>query len=280
MKKILIAFIVLALLIACAQSSFSDAATEYASLAEINHIAGTNLVHPAVMGVSEESFSILTTDEGFISQYSFTVAGFAYTFRSACFDSNISGMNADGKPIFTTIPSAECEFYYGDGFMLSRWKTGINQYSLCVEDPDSIMDRETFRLISWEMQELSAEESAVVQTVNSGAGLTGEYDDSFSQRAWAKISLDDAGMYIIEIHWADSAEEYYRWSMTLLQNGDKLVYTDGVCSSISTRDDGTEKIITVYDGATGFFTLSEGKLLWDGAENDYCRDCVFEKTQQ
>jgi hypothetical protein len=30
------------------------------------------------------------------------------------------------------------------------------------------------------------------------------------------------------------------------------------------------------EGGSGFFTLTEdGKLLWDGAEDDYCRECIF-----
>ena len=277
MKRIIILFIALALLTALAETGMPNPITEYSSLDEINSAAGTDLVHPAVMGVSEESFSVITTNEGVIAQYKFTVAGFGYTFRASKLTDDISGVYVSGQGVFASEAQSECEFFYGDGFMLSRWKGGINQYTLYVEDPDGIMDRETFRLISWEMQDLTGYAGLTSKAGNEISALTGEYQDSFSQRAWAEVSTEN-GECVIRIHWADSASEYYLWTMTLSQEGDRLTYNDGVCCSITTLDDGTERLITVYDGAAGYFTLSGTKLKWNGAENDYCRDCVFEKT--
>ncbi|MCR4576984.1 MAG: hypothetical protein K5784_03675 [Clostridiales bacterium] len=277
MKKILITIILLAVMAAFAETGMPNPITEYAFLDEINSVAGTDLIHPAAMGVNEESFSVITTNEGVIAQYKFTVAGFGYTFRGSKLADDISGVYVNGKSVFGNEAASECEFYYGDGFMLSRWKSGVNQYTLYMEDPDGIMDRETFRLISWEMQDLTGYAGSASAAENEISALTGEYEDSFSQRAWAEVSMEN-GECLIKIHWADSASEYYLWTMTLSQEGDKLTYDDGVCCSITTLEDGTERLITVYDSASGYFTLSGTKLKWNGAENDYCRDCVFEKT--
>ncbi len=279
MKKAMIILIALVMLTALAQTGMPNPITEYSSLEEINNIAGTNLIHPAVMGVSEESFSVITTEEGAIAQYKFTVAGFGYTFRASGMVSDISGVYVSGQGVFSKEATAECEFYYGDGFMLSRWKGGMNQYTLYVEDPDGIMDRETFRLISWEMQDLTGNYGFSAEAGNELSNLVGEYQDSFSQRAWAEVSME-YGECVIRIHWADSASEYYLWTMTLSQEGDRLTYTDGVCDSITTLEDGTQRLITVYDGASGYFTLNGTDLKWNGAENDYCCDCVFEKTPE
>ena len=277
MKKTIVMLIALAMLTAMAQTGVPNPITEYTSLAEINAAAGTCLVRPAVMGVSEESFSTITTSEGVISQYRFTVAGFGYTFRGSRMTEDISGVYVSGHGVFKGAATDECEFYYGEGFMLSRWKSGINQYTLYVEDPDSIMDRETFRLISWEMQELAGGTEIDNAAAIDISDLAGTYQDSFSQRAWAEIHIEN-GECVIEIHWADSAAEYYLWTMTLSPEGDRLTYTDGVCCDITVFDGGIEKTITVYDQAAGYFTVSGITLLWNGAENDYCRDCVFEKT--
>ncbi|MBR5258783.1 MAG: hypothetical protein IKV51_07540 [Clostridia bacterium] len=278
MKKLTVMILALAMLAAFAQTNMANPVTEYASLDEINSIAGTNLVHPAVMGVSEETFSTITVPEGVISQYGFTVAGFGYTFRGARMSGDISGVYVNGREVYPGEASYECDFFYGDGFMLSRWKNDSAQYTLYVEDPDGIMDKETFRLISWEMQELVGTGSYEMISAYDESGLAGNYQDKFSQRAWAEIRQEN-GRYVMEIHWADSASEYYRWTMTLEPSGEKLIYSDCVCCSVTTLDDGTERLITIYDDASGFFTVSGSGLKWNGAENDYCRDCVFVKAE-
>ena len=57
---------------------------------------------------------------------------------------------------------------------------------------------------------------------------------------------------------------------------DKLTYTDCEKTNITTDESGNSTSEEVYEDGTGYFTLKDGKLLWDGASEEDCKLCVFE----
>ena len=45
---------------------------------------------------------------------------------------------------------------------------------------------------------------------------------------------------------------------------------------VETDESGNTTSEVESEGGEGFFTPTEdGKLLWNGAEDDYCRECIF-----
>lgn len=108
------------------------------------------------------------------------------------------------------------------------------------------------------------------------AEYAGEYQDSISQRAtMTATDLGDALELIVR--WSSSATEVSTWSMTAkFTSPDKLSYTD--CEyGITVFNNGNDAYTKEYDGGEGYFTVSDGKLLWNGAADESCKDCIFEK---
>ncbi len=115
-------------------------------------------------------------------------------------------------------------------------------------------------------------------TVNYAEGLTGSYQDSVSQRASAQVIDSSDGVNII-VHWGGSATEAYTWTMNCTRDGDKLSYKD--CKKVFLNlDPANEKNEVEYENGEGYFTVKDGKLLWDGAAEEDCASCVFEPVPQ
>ena len=110
--------------------------------------------------------------------------------------------------------------------------------------------------------------------INYAEGLSGIYQDSHSQRATA-VFLDSGDSVSADIHWGGSATEAYTWKMDCAKDGEKLVYKNCTKTFVKTDDDGGESKVE-YENGEGYFTFKEGKILWDGAAEDDCKECVFE----
>lgn len=114
----------------------------------------------------------------------------------------------------------------------------------------------------------------------------GGYQDSWSQRAFAEVALNEDGQSVhVYIQWGSSAIETNAWEMDCTYVdalvGPILAYENGAKYEITYDDDGTENINTVYTDAEGFFALDSpaGALNWYGAYDEECRECIFEKVQ-
>lgn len=111
------------------------------------------------------------------------------------------------------------------------------------------------------------------------AGYSGEYEDSFSQRAYMEARDLGDGLKLT-VHWSSSASESSIWTMTArFTSPDRLGYTDCEYGIIVFDDDGKDSYTREYDLGEGYFTLKDDKIYWDGASDDFCRDCVFEKLK-
>ena len=112
------------------------------------------------------------------------------------------------------------------------------------------------------------------------SAFAGNYEDKFSQRAYAQIteSADKQSCHIT-VHWSSSAWEYTEWQMTGIWADEKLSYSDCLCRTITSDDNGKETVKTEYENGKGYFTFDgqTGNLSWVGAADENCRSCIFEK---
>ena len=124
-----------------------------ASLDEINAAAGTNIVKPGVMGVSEEKFFTVKTGERTIAEYRFDLNGISYTVRSAAIaDQDISGYYVDGEPAFGA-PTGGVEYAEAEDVKLARF-FDLNGQTVIAAKGD--IESAIFEGIVAEMQQMSA----------------------------------------------------------------------------------------------------------------------------
>lgn len=246
--------------------------TEYASLAELNEATLSRLVGPGVMGVSDESFIAYDCGDYLLAEYNFTVAGVKYMLRSAPTLEDISGFYVNGEPAFSGDIADGINYAEGeDGVQLARWANVDGQYVFaCLSENDGFTG--------------IAEEMYAVNSPSATGGvdfatLPGEYQDSVSQRA--SMTVEDNGDETVHmlVSWANSAFETMQWEMNSSLGEDGLLYyTDGSSSLVSTAEDGTQEVKVLSVNTEGFFSIADGVLYWNGAADESCRECAFEKV--
>ena len=245
-------------------AGLANPVVEYESLDEVNNIAGTYLVHPGVMGVTEESFSVIS---GTLAQYKFNLNGYDYTFRgSKNLDEEISGIYGADGALFDG-ETADYSVKGTDEYKAIRFLAGDAQYVISVDD-NGEMDDSQFDSIATELR------ATIITTASDEeyTSLVGSYQDSYSQRATAEISLDDVNKLKIEISWADSAEKTEEWTVLATKEGNKLVYdADSIWHNITY----TENFETVDDTAAGYFEITDDGICWTGSGNEATSNCVF-----
>ena len=281
MKKILIICLLLAFAFGAVAETVGmpNPVTEYETLSEINEIVGCELAHPAVMGVTDERFSVIETESCLIAEYCFDLNGLEYTFRcGAVADEDISGVYIDGESAFGSPEGNDIEYAFGEGFKLARWFDINGQYILIQDDQENVMDEETFRLIAEEMKDLTSTVPTESELEAFYESLEGIYDDSFSQRATAEVTANGSEGALIKVFWAESATVMYNWTMNvkLMEDG-LLCYKDGSLVIVTIEGE-TDTAEVQYENAEGFFSYDGEALYWNGAEDESCTDCVFVKN--
>lgn len=121
--------------------------TEYDSLQDLNEAGGCNFVHPAVMGVTEESFSSVNCGDYEIYQYKFELNGNNWCVRCAGITDDISGIYSGDKTLFE---GQDLSYDYAETETTKayRWFHVDGQYCISVTSGDFVspleMDKETF----------------------------------------------------------------------------------------------------------------------------------------
>lgn len=245
---------------------------ECASLQEINDALGCKLTHPGVMGVTDEKFLLYETSEYTMAEYKFSVNGYEYSFRCAPIAyMDISGYYINGKLAFNEETSNYVEFSGDGNAKLSRWFTLDGQYVLCVKDKGQ-MQQDTFENITNELMEMTFTWLTPSEISELFKGMAGNYQDTYSQRATMTVT-DKGGYAQMNVHWANSSDEYYEWNMTCHISEDGLIYyNDGSLKEVK----GTNETIK-YTDAYGYFSYSGTELYWIGAVDSDCRECCFIK---
>ena len=82
----------------------------------------------------------------------------------------------------------------------------------------------------------------------------GNYNDTYSGRAYATVEKNDDDTLHILVHWGGSATEYAQWEMNATVDNGTLVYSDSKKTNCTTADDGAgETVEVVYENGTGYF---------------------------
>ena len=106
--------------------------------------------------------------------------------------------------------------------------------------------------------------------------LAGNYFDATSGRATLEATAQEDGL-LINVNWANSAFECVEWTMLAkFGENDVLAYENCTRKLIGSDEKGNESEKVEYENGKGFFTISDGNLLWNGAEEENCRECIFE----
>ena len=283
MKKVLAIMLAAAMIFSMAacgnkkeESNVINPWVTYESLEKLNEKFGCKLTHPAVMGVSDEAFSALETENENIAQYKFSLGGFEYSLRfSPEFEKDISGLYIGNNTAFAGV-SGDANISSSD-FKAARWTTVDGQYCLSVSDKGN-MDANSFNNVATEIKNatipgLSDAEKQVIYD-----NLAGEYTDSFSGRAVLDLESVQGAVKGL-VSWGSSASENDTWNFTLKLGEDGLFYyTDCLHARHTWDDKGNEKVEEIAKDQSGYFELNEkGTMLWTGAAEEDCRECAFDK---
>lgn len=245
---------------------------ECASMDEMNSKASTKIIRPGVMGITNESYSIINADP-VIAQYRFELNGTPFVLRSSNTTKDISGYYVNGKTVFSDIGNDPINYYSDDKSKLACWLTIDGQFVLIADDNGAV-SQESFANLCEELR------STITPTVEPEVPydqLAGEYQDTFSKRA--VMTVTDEGDHVkMLVSWGSSAMETEQWTMTARFYEDGLLsYKDCTKTKVTFKDDNTSTTVTEYTNGEGFFSYSDGKLMWTGAADDGCKECVFEK---
>ena len=269
MKRFLIVLLTLVISMQAAVCLAEEAVVEYDSLEEINALIGVNIMRPAVMGVTNERFSIVND---VIAQYECEVNGIVWTFRGAYItDEDISGINDERNEF---IPGEDYGVYANE-FYMERFFDGDRQYTIVVKDPISA-DGDVY-LDSMVFDDACMEIKSILEQ-HLDDPLVGDYEDTVSQRASACVERF-GDVYNVSVNWSDSGFEFYCWTMydAVLEDG-RLDYQGEEIGHYVYDEEGNEVSSEVNaTNNAGWFEIKDGLLYWTGASDENCRTCVFEK---
>lgn len=253
------------------------------TLEEINEAVGCRLCTPAVMGVTDKAYFVITTSDGQMAEEQFTVAGLKYSFRCApVADHDISGLwlGENGTAFEGMEISDELQYAEDSSFKAARWFTMDGQYVLSVND-NGEMEKDTFLAIAEELRAGTQPGMSEGELATYYADLAGNYADTVSQRAMAEVTVGGSEGVTIVVKWGSSASETDQWKMDarLAEDG-LLVYQAENHSRFTADNDGntTEEVLDTA-AVAGWFEYVDGQLLWTGANDEQCRACVFEKIE-
>lgn len=243
--------------------------TEYASLDEINEAVGGHLCHPPVMGVMDETFSVIQSSESSIAQYCFSVGGTRYTYRfSPDTAEDISGIYADNGLLFSgDLGETEAFRSFKDGFG-ARFCNEDGQYVLTGQR-DGGIEEDAFRAVSRELFSLAGP-----QLPNFDAFL-GSWHDNIAGRGNMTVTQSDDHL-VFDVRWSDSASTYYVWTFTGTPDANGvLTYDGGFYGKAEFSDDGKETKTILDEDASGTIEIAaDGTMLW--TENNETHEFVKE----
>lgn len=280
MKKLLI---ILTAFILCLQSAVCFAeeekavqpvgmpnpVVEYGSLEEINAIAGVALMRPAVMGVTNERYTVISNT---VAQYVCEINGLEWTFRAACVtDKDISGMHHEYNEF---IPDQDSGITTNE-FYLERFFDGNRQYTIVVKDPISqdgeiFLDQDLFSDICMELES--------IQKLHLDDPLVGNYQDTADQTVTACIERR-GDVYFIGINRAASDLEVDCWNIydAVMEDGRLSYQGEEICRyAFDAEGNEISNEVTVLNHL-GCFEIRDGLLYWTGAAREECRAWIFEK---
>lgn len=268
MKKLLnILLVILICLSASACDYFEEESPmiKYSSLQEINKNAGVNICKPTDLEISDEKYLMVDNNT---ATYQFISNGYIYYIRG-CKDlvNDMSGIFINNKPAFAGVTD-KVAFAEAEGYKVYRFILGNKQYVFGVNDEGKmIMDDFSIQFTNYRNQMISE------NTMQEVKKLIGSYQDSYSQRASAEVILgDDINQVVVNIKWSNSSTETEEFICVCKFDMGKLMYDE-----ITHQLNNGETITELNDYASGYFSIKDNKLYWDGSGNTQTSNCIFEK---
>ena len=244
---------------------------EYASLEEINSLIGVALMRPAVMGVTNEAFSVIG---GIVARYDCEVNGMEWSFSGAYItDEDISGI-CDERNEFEP---GQDHTLYTDAFYLERFFDGDRQYTITVMTPVSaegeiLLTQEAFSNICTEFE--------AIQKRHTDDPLVGDYLETVNGSVSACVERH-GDVYSISVSRSDPGETRCWVMYNAVREDGRLTYLGEEISHSAYDAEGNELScdMTAADNI-GWFEIGDGGLIWSGAAQEECRAWVFEKLAQ
>jgi len=251
-------------------SGLSNPVTEVNTLEDLNGECNTSILKPAVMGISDERYSYIEMGTYRIAQYQFKVNGYEYTFRTAQTSEDISGIYVDEK---TAFEAGETDYVKTKELKAIRWFNSNGQFVLAVYD-NGDMKEEQFRNIADEFIALSE----AYFEISEYDELSGSYTEEVSLNAQAKV-YSNGDNATVEVSLRNDDSSVCTWTMTIAYNqSGKLGYSDMIKTLDTYNEDGSLKECNVIDAIEyGYFTLQNGKLIWEGSNDPDTVEWVFAK---
>ena len=252
--------------------SLPNPVKEYSSLEEINEITQGHLVHPAVMGVTDERFSVINAGEYQIAQYNYTLNGIPYTFRfSPNVFSDISGIYENGAELFGAEIANEIKEYAGG--KASRFFNVDGQYVLMAED-NGALSLETFEAISEEQRSIVS----MFGEDGAAAPYAGDWHEKHAGRGMMSVTVEGDTAFF-SVKWAGSAAETYFWDFSgEVGEGGAIEYSDGTRVLMRYDDKGNASEIERIETNSGTVSLNDdGELVWQDNDSGNPDPAVFVK---
>ena len=265
MKKILAVIFVFALAVGFAACGASDQPEETTTEAPTESVQELTETMPAQetrhFFINNEPF-VITADDGFNN------AGVTELICDAT--ETYSFMASDDNTTWSVYVLSK---RFEDG---ARYLSQAKKPALKGDGTLEIEEGKYIFILCSESAFTTDEASGASLTINYADSISGNYKDSVSKKAFAKV-YDNGEEAEIIISWPFSATDRTVWEMNCKIDGKKLTYTDCKKTNFKADANGEGAGKVEYENGTGYFTLKDGKLLWDGAADENCTSCVFEK---
>ena len=248
---------------------------------------GTSSYYLVMIGPEGEFvFDPFKIDGGFEPYSDFNEKGFIFERDSIYhlygYDGNITAYDDDILVL--------CEF--SEGLALTEWLDGKFRYidyegNVVIEEITKTSGNiEVLNNVETE-KEVSENQDTIVQNQeieSTGTNINlnnyvGTWSDSYSQRCWMDISIDQNDIYTIEINWSGSSEENYRWELigTFDQKQNGIAYSGDMIYEFYGNDGSISKEYIYNDGKGLIYISSDGNLYWNDWKENAGADCVFMK---
>ena len=237
---------------------------QYDSIKDINGKTGVNMIIPPSVPATDIVYSTISDE---IAQIDFKLDNHRWIVRgSKTVDQDISGIHNENN-VFNS--GEDFGLYTNDYYIDRFFKEGF-QFTIVMETGGEYYDETIFGEYVFDLE-------TALKNASDPNKIAGSYADSVSQRATMNILKFD-NLYDITVIWPDSASKETQWYISASYKDGKLAYGGEQLSIYEYDEEGNMNFIDSKESNyAGYFEVKDGKIYWTGAEQDQCKECIFEK---
>lgn len=284
MKKASLLMLTLAVLLCFSACSSTESApeeqtegmanpmVECASLEELEETIDCTIIRPESGNLIEEAYFLIEGDTP-IGQYTFQVNGVNCTLRcsKAGAEIDISGVYTEDGLLFQEDVEEITHAIDNDDLMAQRWFTADGQYTFVADDAGS-WDWEEFDSLARQFMNVEPRNWDSDVPYADYAALVRYYQNEDGSIAYVSIKGSQA---LLTASWQDEDGSILWEALVTLQDG-KLVYdkASGV-QYLYDETSGETTETTVLEEGSGFITVDNGSLIFDGVACDTLTGTTF-----